>query len=288
MRSQEQILSLIRSFASGHDSVRAVMMNGSRVNPNVPRDPLQDYDVVYFVRDVSEFRRQESIPAYFGDIMILQLPEEMKDPTPDGSDLYIYLMQFKDGTRIDLGIDPVSRARELGSDSLTVVLLDKDGILGEPPPPSDADYLTGSPTQKAFDDCCNEFWWLNPYVAKALWRDQLPLAKFFMEDPLRTQLIKMLGWGVVVRRGAPTALGKHGANLRKYMTASDWAMLERTYAGSDYGAIWESLRDAGTLFRSAARQVAGALRYDYPLLEDQSVSDFVQRIKGLPHGGEQV
>ena len=48
------------------------------------------------------------------------------------------------------------------------------------------------PTAKAFDDCCNEFWWLNPYVAKGLWRDELIHAKYMLDTHMREQLLKML------------------------------------------------------------------------------------------------
>jgi aminoglycoside 6-adenylyltransferase len=52
MRSEREMIDLILNFARDSDAVRAVVMNGSRVNPNAKRDPFQDYDVVYFVRSV--------------------------------------------------------------------------------------------------------------------------------------------------------------------------------------------------------------------------------------------
>jgi hypothetical protein len=61
MRSEREMLDLILSFAWEHDEVRAVVMNGSRVNPNAKRDPFQDYDVVYFVRSVEPFRRNATL-----------------------------------------------------------------------------------------------------------------------------------------------------------------------------------------------------------------------------------
>ena len=52
MRSDREMLDLILNFTRNNDAVRAVVMNGSRVNPNAKGDPFQDYDVVYFVRSV--------------------------------------------------------------------------------------------------------------------------------------------------------------------------------------------------------------------------------------------
>ncbi len=207
MRSEKEMLGLILGFAEEHEAVRAVVMNGSRVDPGTKKDPFQDYDIVYLVTDTAGFTRRDDIPGHFGDPMIVQLPGEMTDPPPEGRDRYVYLMQFRDGTRVDLSIERVEEAKRILADSLSLVLLDKDGALGEVPPPGDRDYLTHPPREKAFSDCCNEFWWLNPYVAKALWRDQLPCAKHVMESFLRPQLVRMLCWDVAVSRGTPTAFG---------------------------------------------------------------------------------
>jgi aminoglycoside 6-adenylyltransferase len=84
-------------------------------------------------------------------------------------------MQFLDGNRIDLSFYALEQVNLIIKDSLSLVLLDKDNLIGELPPPSEAGYLPQKPSAKSFDDCCNEFWWLNPYVAKvradnASWR----------------------------------------------------------------------------------------------------------------------
>jgi aminoglycoside 6-adenylyltransferase len=284
VRSEAQMMALILGFAQEHESIRAVVMNGSRANPKAAKDPFQDYDIVYLVKDVADFRRKNSIPHYFGEPMIVQLPEDMGDPPPQGGDHYIYLMQFMDGTRIDLGIDPVSRAKKVVSDSLSVVLMDKDGLLGEIPPPSDSDYVVRSPGRRSFDDCCNEFWWLNIYVAKAIWRDQLPFAFHILEAFLRPQLVKMLGWHIVLKHGAPIALGKHGALLAKFLEPEAWEIFKGSYATADYAQLWNSLFAFGRLFRQAGKAVAAPLGYGYPDREDERVTDFIQRIKNLPVG----
>jgi hypothetical protein len=104
MRDEREMTRLILKYAVDHDLVRAVVLNGSRVNPRVLSDSLQDYDVVYFVTDVEPFRRNPSIVSYFGQPMIVQLPDDMEDPPPDANAYddngYCYLMQFMDGTRV--------------------------------------------------------------------------------------------------------------------------------------------------------------------------------------------
>ena len=47
MRSEHEILELILNTAKSDDRIRAVIMNGSRTNPNAPRDIFQDFDILY-------------------------------------------------------------------------------------------------------------------------------------------------------------------------------------------------------------------------------------------------
>ena len=49
MRSEEEMMHLILQVAKDDERVRAVYLNGSRTNPNAPKDRFQDYDVVYVV-----------------------------------------------------------------------------------------------------------------------------------------------------------------------------------------------------------------------------------------------
>jgi aminoglycoside 6-adenylyltransferase len=282
MRSKDEMLELILRFARDHDDVRAVVMNGSRVNPNVAEDFFQDYDIVYLVWTVEPYRRNPDVVSYFGEIMILQTPDDMGDPPPKGDGGYAYLMQFLDGVRIDLSFHPLENAERRVQDSLSVVLLDKDNLIGELPPPSDRTYLPSRPTAKAFDDCCNEFWWCNPYVAKGLWRDELTYARYMLDTVLRDELMKMLTWYFGVETGFQRAPGKLGKYLREQLDDELWALLERTYADADPDHSWDALFAMDDLFRIAARAVADAFGFTYPQQNDVNVSRYIEHIRNLP------
>jgi aminoglycoside 6-adenylyltransferase len=282
MRSEKEMLDLILTFAREHDEVRAVVMNGSRVNPDARRDPFQDYDVVYFVRSVEPFIRNIDVVRHFGEIMILQTPEEMHDPPTVGDGHYTYLMQFMDGNRIDLSFYALSQTDVTLSDSLSLVLLDKDNLIGELPPPSDAGYLPQRPTTKAFDDCCNEFWWLNPYVAKGLWRDQLIYSKYMLDTLMREQLMKMLRWYFGMQTDFQKAPGKLGKHLRAQIGAELWALLECTYSDAQTDRIWDALLSMDDLFRQIAQAVADHFGFNYPEQDDSRVSSYVHHVRSLP------
>lgn len=282
MRSEKEMFDLILDFANKDDNIRAVVMNGSRANPKAPKDLFQDFDIACLVNDMTPYMRNPYIPPLFGEILILQEPEDMQDPPAENNGYYTYLMQFKDGNRIDLSFDPPELFKPVIEDSLTIVLLDKDAILQNIPPSSDKDYLPKKPTNKQFQDCCNEFWWVTLYAAKALWRDELTNAKHIQDVYIRDQLMKMLVWYFGVETGFEKSPGKQGKYIKPYVEPDLWRELEKTYSDANFDNIWESLFTMGSLFRQLAKGVAGEFNFEYPQKDDDNVSEFIRKIKNLP------
>jgi aminoglycoside 6-adenylyltransferase len=287
MRSEQEMLELIVSTAREDERIRAVIMGGSRANPNARRDPFQDFDVVYLVVDVAPFRHNFEWIKRFGEIMIMQMPEDMQDPPPSNDGGFAYLMQFTDGNRIDLGIFPLARLSEL-QDSQTRLLLDKDGLFKSVDPASESDYFPKPPTAKAFADCCNEFWWVCPYVAKGLWREEIIYAKYMMDQVVREQLMKMLTWHIGSKTQFACNPGKFGKYYQHYLEPEMWAMLEKTYADSRYESTWEALLTMCTLFRAVALPLAEQFGFAYPHDDDQRVSAHLEHVRRLPRDAQAI
>lgn len=273
------MMQLILGFARDRDDVRAVVMTGSRANPKATRDRFQDYDITYLVEEIAPYRQNWQIPVYFGEIMILQTPDDMEDSSSIKLS-YAYLMQFTDGNRIDLTFRPTSDVGPVLADSLSLVLLDKDERFFLPPP-SLRSYLPQRPTAKQFADCCNEFWWVNAYVAKGLYRDQIPYAKGMLDGPIRNQLLQMLTWHVGVNENFQTPVGLFGKYLKAQLADELWELLEHTYSDAQPHNVWESLFVTNELFRQVAQRIAREFGFDYPQQEDAAVSSFIRNIRSL-------
>jgi aminoglycoside 6-adenylyltransferase len=288
MRSEREMLDLIIETARKDHRVRAVIMNGSKVNPNAPKDFFQDYDVVYLVTEKESFMADPGWIKVFGELMILQLPDEMSDPPPEGKDHYAYLMQFTDGNRIDLSLYPLHKLDKLEVDSLTLTLLDKDGILPKYPPPDDSTNYPEPPTAKQFFDCTNEFWWVSPYVAKGLWRQEIIYAKHMLDTYVREQLMKMLFCYVGIKTDFHKNPGKLGKYLQKFLEPELWKLLLETYSDAEYEPTWQALFAMGQLFRKVAIPVALHFGYDYPYGDDERVSAHLHHIHELPHDAKEM
>jgi aminoglycoside 6-adenylyltransferase len=288
MRSEQEILELILSTAKNDDRIRAVIMNGSRTNPNAPRDIFQDFDILYLVTEVAPFTDDHTWIHRFGELMILQMPEAMQDPPPENDGSFAYLMQFADGNRIDLTLFPVAKLDALENDSLSILLLDKDGLLQPFAPPNDSDYLPRPPTAQAFSDCCNEFWWMCPGVAKGLWREEITYAKHSFDGFVRPQLMKMLTWYVGMNTQFSRSPGKYGKYLKQYLEPELWDMLEKTYSDAGYESTWEALSTMCNLFRITAIRVAEHDSFEYPYGDDERVSTHVQYVRSLPRNAKEL
>jgi aminoglycoside 6-adenylyltransferase len=280
MRTNQQMFDLILSTARADPRIRAAVLNGSRANPSAPPDFFQDFDVIYFVTDVDALKHEPGWIDRFGEMMILQLPDDFTNSPPTAS--YCYLMQFTDGTRLDLTLYPIDQLAALPPDSQTIPLLDKDGLLPAFPPASDRDNLPKPPTAKLYFETCNEFWWLCPYAAKGLWRQEITYAHAMLDDYLRQQLMKMLSWYVGVKTGFSVSIGKEGKYLVRYLEPELWELLLQTYADADIEHTWDALFAMADLFRRTAVPVGTHFGYAYPHAEDARVTAHLHHVRALP------
>lgn len=282
MRSEKEVLDQLLEMARGDDNVRLVLFNGSRVNPNAPKDIFCDYDVCFICRDYQHLLYDHSWIPDFGQVAIVQQnAKTMEEGSGD-----IIMTQFMNGVRLDLSFVQLDDLQAVLDDSLTVVLLDKDGLLLPLPPPDERSYYPQKPSQKRYDEVANEFWWVSAYVAKGIWRDELTYAHY-MRQVVIEQLIRMTEWYIAAQHDWQVNPGKQGKWFRKFLPPELWEQFPQVYASGDYNEMWEALYAAGQLFRVVGTQVADALGYTYPLEDDQRVTAFMRRIQALPPGSSE-
>jgi len=110
MRNEKEMLDLILRIAQEDERIRAVYMNGSRTNPNAPKDIFQDYDIIYVVTETASFINDEKWISRFGDLIMIQEPDKLDRGIGMNMNFdrsYVYLMLFTDGNRIDLHIETI-------------------------------------------------------------------------------------------------------------------------------------------------------------------------------------
>lgn len=283
MRSEKEMMDLILSTANNDERIRAAIMNGSRTNPNAKKDLFQDYDIVYIVKNIESFTLDHSWVDIFGERIMMQMPESKVLPPAENDGRFIYLMQFIDGNRIDLTLIPLEKMDELIKyDSLSMLLLDKDGIIEPLPPSSDEDYHIKRPSEKEFADICNEFWWICMNISKGLWREELTYAMFMYEQVNRNVLIQMIEWYIGIKTNFTKSAGKCGKYIEDFLDKDEWNEFVATYSDANYENIWQALFNMCNLFRKVAIIVANHFEFEYPYDDDKNVTKYLKNVKYLP------
>ena len=292
MRSEKEMYDIILGTARNDKRILAAYMNGSRANPNAPKDIFQDYDIVYVVTDTESFIKDEGWIKIFGDTIVSQEPDKLDNMRGENIDIsrgYTYLMQFTDGNRIDLHIQTLEALRdEYGQDKLTVPLLDKGQYLPPINKSSDEDHWIKRPSYGEYYSTCNNFWWVAPYCEKGLWRNEILYTISVMNECVRQELMTMISWQVGIETGFKKSIGKANKYLKKYVSDELWNRLMITFNMSDYESAWNGLITACELFSEVATKVGQELNYEYDNDESMRSFEYIKHIKQLPQDAEGI
>lgn len=279
MRSEREMMDLMMNFAREDSRIRLVTLEGSRTNKHIPRDSFQDYDISYFVTNMDSFKKDDTWLDYFGKRLMMQKPEDMELFPPELGNWFSYLMLFEDGNRIDLTLIPINEAEEYfsESDGLAEVLLDKDSLIKQEVIPTDQKYWIKKPTEREFDDCCNEFWWVSTYVVKGLARKEILFAVDHLHEIARPNLLRMMSWHIGLEEGFHFSIGKNYKFINQYLPTEDWEKLLSTYSENTYSNMWRSLFTCYALFRKYSKSVSEHLKFMYPDY-DQTITKYTHHI----------
>jgi len=278
-RDENTMLELILEIAQQDERVRAVIMNGSRASPSAKKDIFQDYDIVYIVTDVESYVNDPQWIDRFGERLIMQTPDEMDGKWPKSKDEFAYLIQFKDWNRIDLTLLHRKKVPLMIKDSQSILLLDKDNLLGKFEPHSDQDYLPTPPTETEFKNACNEFLWVSTYVAKGIWRKELTYAKAMAEQVVKEELLKLLGWHAGIKTEFKKPLGKNSKYLESYLEPEIWDCFKKTYVDAEYAHVWDGLFTMCDLFHDIASKISKQYGFDYNSQEYLEVLAYLKDVK---------
>lgn len=292
MRTEEEMFDLILDVATEDERIRAVYMNGSRTNPNVPKDIFQDYDIVYVVTETESFCKDEAWIDRFGERLYMQSPEKndaMMGMDVDIENCYGWLMQFADGNRIDLHVQTIAFSQKhILDDKLCIILMDKDNVLPSIPQSTDEDYWVKKPSEEEFICTCNEFWWCLNNVAKGLWREEVPYVQDMINLYIRPELVKILSWKVGIETDFSCSIGKSGKNMNRWLTKEVWEAFLKTYASGNIEEIWKAVAVMCDLFDKVVNEICEGLDFTYNKEEAEASRRFLEHVHGLSKDASEI
>ena len=136
-------------------------------------------------------------------------------------------------------------------------------------------YHVRKPSAREYDDCCNEFWNVTPYVIKGLCRKEILFAIDHFNQIVRHELLRMISWKVGIETGFKLSVGKNYKFIERYISEDLWEKLLSTYRMDSYENIWEALFLCHQLFRAVSGEVAERLHYAYPEY-DRNITEYTR------------
>ena len=278
MRNKEEMMKLIMDVAINDERIRAVTMEGSRANKNATHDQYCDFDICYIVSDIREFTKDNKWVEIFGEILIVQYPMDWYSHPYNyaGHDNFAYLIQFKDGNRIDLTlIDVCNIDKEQGYCEPRIVLLNKDNFKELQQIDDESVFYIQKPSEMEYYNTCNEFRWLSVYISKGLCREELYYAKYAYDVLMMEMFIKMLNWKIGVDNDFDVTTGNHSKYLKRFLSLEEMKRFHSVFPNGTYEDIWSKLYVIYDYFAEIAKYVGEALKYNFDAKETEEVRSFL-------------
>ena len=289
MRSEKEMYDLIVNVAKSDRRILACYMTGSRANLNAPKDIFQDYDIFYVVKDTLSFIQDKKWILQFGNIWYMQCPDQNPYYPHNPENIYSWLIQCKDGNRIDLHVESFKHAKQHILDKkMCKILWDPQQILPSISQSSDAYYHVKKPTQEQFLSTCTEFWWYLNNVAKGLYRKELPYANDMVNLYARKMLERIITWQIGIRTHFSVSVGKSCKYMKKWLTEKEYEIYLSTYVLDSVMHCWKSVFIMIDLFVTMAQDVAKKLSYRYDFEEEKAVIEYLKVVRQLPENATKI
>jgi aminoglycoside 6-adenylyltransferase len=271
------ILDKLLDLANINNGIRIVVMNGSRVNPNIESDKYQDYDIVFYVNNYQEFIKDFSFIDSLGEVLVKQTSLDQRNGLETISDSFTYMTQYKDGSRLDLTIRDVKYVIEdFKNDSLSMVLIDKDDLdlINNP---NESSYYVKKITKEDFRLCVNEFYWVCPYVAKGLARNQLFYAMKHM-NIIRHELENMIDWFIGSKFDFKLSVGKGKSRYQELLSKEMFEAYKSTFPKLEINEIIRALKVSINFFDQLASALSVMYNFKYSTNQKQEMLFFLGKI----------
>ena len=282
----EAVLARLVAWGEAEETIRGLILLGSRARTDTPADEWSDTDVVVFATDADRWLRDAEWVDAFGEPIITFLEETGLEGLMERRVL------FDDAVDLDMVIAPVERTEEILSadGALPVlarghrVLIDKDGRfagLSErvaradpwairaaaswPPDPGDVANLIG------------DYWYHCAWTTKKLRRGEVATALGCLNGYMARIILRFVEWQAKARSGGAAQTWFDGRYLERWAPPETVEALGRAVAHYDPQDIARSLLASMELFAALGREVAAAAAVPYPEASEAWVRRWVEQ-----------
>ena len=278
------LIERIVALAQADEDIRAVILEGSLVSGGQV-DELSDYDINVFTRDCGRYLTDDRWMEQIGDVLVYQKEQLLFY----GAVMPSRLVVFRDCPRVDFSFWPVALLRDMVQGAKRyesyrngyLILVDKDGLAAQLPPPDGGGFHISPPGRDAFLQELYDFWFEAYCVARYLSRGDLWYAKLVENGYIKQHLYQMALWHHQAARGWPRdpVLHTEGKRFEQWASPELLNAIRRCFCGYDVKDTWRSLFAMVELFDRLARQTARRIDVAYPEHKEGQVTDYLHSLQ---------
>lgn len=259
-------------------NIRTILVVGSQARLIKPADEYSDMDMSLYVTGESNEQLQGICLQWMCDFApVWMILEEHHDDTKS------WLILYQGGIKVDFLITPITALQPLIDEQRLwddqqrgyEILLDKDGVAAQLPPPTPFDSpLYTPPTQAQFIRRVESYFYGAVYIAKQIKRDNLWKVKW-ADQIQQTMLLEMLEWHAHATHNTPVDTYYRGDFMRDWVSETTWQELHSVFAHFDAEDSRKSLIASVRLFTRLTEETAVKLGYEYPQGMVKEVTDYL-------------
>lgn len=271
----DQIFQKVITWATAEEAIRVVIMEGSHARPEQTPDRFSDYDLDLYVNDTTHFTQDDTWLAQFGQIWAMEKESAL-------AGVISRLVLFAGGQGVDFRFLPIGILHELIQQQRLPddyhrgyqVLLDKEGIIAQLPPPSYQAVPQRKPSAEEFHYAVNVFWFELFHLVKYLHRNDLWSVKF-RDAVIKRRLLQMIEWHTQAHHHWQCDTWIVGKNMQSWVAPDLWQAFFGIFAHFDKEDSWRAVCALLPLYRRLAGETAQRLNYPYLAGIDQAISEFI-------------
>jgi len=101
-------------------------------------------------------------------------------------------------------------------------------------------------------------------------------------------VLMMLSWEIGIRTGFDKSIGSRGKYLNQFLEPEKWDTYIKTYVGSDFEELWDSLFLFYKIFMESAEFVADKYNFNFPKEKSSKILAFLNHVRNLPEGADRI
>lgn len=275
MTAHEELIRRIVAWSQARDAVRVVVLFGSLAQPDAHPDELSDVDIELTFSVVTP---ELLAGSWWRDFGVVWTAHSL-DPLP------VWSIIYEGGLTVDLSVvDPSRIAGMVSTGKLSRVwergyrvLLDRDGSTRQLPAPSGAMPDPGQLTHDVFRKLVDGFWFDVLRVPKYIARGELWAVKS-RDWAAKIHLLRMLEWHSSTLGGHRVDGHGLGRDMPSWLAADLWQAAHSAFGRFDAADALRAFESSVELFGRAAGEVAAALGFDYPTVQDKLLREHADRL----------